>query len=591
MTFHNYMDFVAMNKYLTIRYEVNCDGEVIQSGDVDRVPAILPHAEGTIRLNIQVPAKGLSYLKLIYQLKEATELLPAGFDLGFDEVELEAAVDGRNQKALAIWNKKDLSEDNLKVTEDDRYTVVSGKNFSYRYDKTVGNFCSMVFEGRELLDKPMSLNIWRAPTDNDRKQKLEWMAAHYDKAISLSEGASQLSAGMASAAENLNTTISANEQILAGLQAMQAELSAAGQDTTSVDTMIGTLSQTIAGQRQIAANLQADGALGAGASTISAGAQQLSAGATDLKTGMDSLYAGAQTLSQGLTEASGGASTLVAGVSTVQSGAAALSEGAQQVSSGAAAVSAGSDTLVNGVNQLTSGSQAVCDGFESLTSGTNALVGGVSALADGSQLVCDGFGTLESGTGALISGVNQLTEGADSLVDGTGKLSAGADSLNSGAAQLSGGSTNLLGGMNQLRDSSNALVAGVQQLTDGAGQLYNGLGTLADGTKTLHNGAQELTEGGLELRDGMRKFYEEGITKLSATIMEKVPDMLSRLRAINVMKYGIIAHFFVHSCCLLEFYDSSINAQSDNAVTSRQKNFDVFQRASARISPSRCSSC
>ena len=78
----------------------------------------------------------------------------------------------------------------------------------------------------------------------------------------------------------------------------------------------------------------------------------------------------------------------------------------------------------------------------------------------------------------------------------------------------------------------------MQKLTDGAGQLYNGLGTLADGTKTLHSGAQELTEGGLELRDGMRKFYEEGITKLSETIMEKVPDMLSRLRAINVMKYG-----------------------------------------------------
>ena len=46
------------------------------------------------------------HLKLIYQLKEATELLPAGFELGFDEVALEAAVDGRNQKALAIWSKK-----------------------------------------------------------------------------------------------------------------------------------------------------------------------------------------------------------------------------------------------------------------------------------------------------------------------------------------------------------------------------------------------------------------------------------------------------------------------------------------------------
>ena len=183
ITLHNYMDFVALSNYLTIRYEVNCDGEVICSGNVDRVPAILPHTEGTIRLNIQAPARGRCYLKLIYQLKEATELLPEGFLLGFDEVKLHAAVDGRNQKALAIWNQKDLCEENLKVDEAERYITISGKNFTYLYDKTVGSFSSMIFENRELLDRPMGLNIWRAPTDNDRKQKLEWMAAHYDRAI------------------------------------------------------------------------------------------------------------------------------------------------------------------------------------------------------------------------------------------------------------------------------------------------------------------------------------------------------------------------------------------------------------------------
>ena len=39
----------------------------------------------------------------------------------------------------------------------------------------------MVFEGKELLDRPMGLNIWRAPTDNDRKVKLFWREASYDK--------------------------------------------------------------------------------------------------------------------------------------------------------------------------------------------------------------------------------------------------------------------------------------------------------------------------------------------------------------------------------------------------------------------------
>ena len=71
----------------------------------------------------------------------------------------------------------------MKVEDGERYLIVFSRDFTYRYDKTVGSFCSMVFKGRELLDKPISLNIWRAPTDNDRKLKLEWMAAHYDKAI------------------------------------------------------------------------------------------------------------------------------------------------------------------------------------------------------------------------------------------------------------------------------------------------------------------------------------------------------------------------------------------------------------------------
>lgn len=29
----------------------------------------------------------------------------------------------------------------------------------------------------------MELNVWRAPTDNDRKRKPDWLAAHYDKSV------------------------------------------------------------------------------------------------------------------------------------------------------------------------------------------------------------------------------------------------------------------------------------------------------------------------------------------------------------------------------------------------------------------------
>ena len=182
VTFHNYMDFVSTNDYLTMTYEVSCDGEVVSSGEIDRVPSILPHAEGTLKLNLDVPARGRCFLKLGYFLKEATDLLPKGFSLGFDEIKL-ANADERNQKALQIWNTKASTEAMVSVEEGDRYITVSSAAFSYRYDKFKGMFAAMAFDGKELLDKPMDLNIWRAPTDNDRKLKLHWMAAHYDKAI------------------------------------------------------------------------------------------------------------------------------------------------------------------------------------------------------------------------------------------------------------------------------------------------------------------------------------------------------------------------------------------------------------------------
>ena len=40
----------------------------------------------------------------------------------------------------------------------------------------------MKFAGREYLNHPMELNIWRAPTDNDMYIKSEWKKAHYDRA-------------------------------------------------------------------------------------------------------------------------------------------------------------------------------------------------------------------------------------------------------------------------------------------------------------------------------------------------------------------------------------------------------------------------
>lgn len=182
LTLHNYMDFLALNEYITITYELNCDGEVVESGTVKQIPAIAPHDEGTIPLHVQVPAKGKCYLNIFYYAKADHELVPEGCSLGFDEILLDNQ-DGRNQIGLKHWETPISADVSITLTEDDRYLVLRAKDFVYRYDKFTGLFSQMTFHGAELLTKPMDLNIWRAPTDNDRKLKFKWMAAHYDRSI------------------------------------------------------------------------------------------------------------------------------------------------------------------------------------------------------------------------------------------------------------------------------------------------------------------------------------------------------------------------------------------------------------------------
>ena len=178
----NYMNFVDLKDYATLAYEINCDGEVISRGVAEITESILPFAQGIVKLDMSVPESGKCYLKLFYYQKNSTNLLAEGFELGFDEVLLQNA-DGSNQKANALMQYAKESQGALSVEECDRFLEVKGENFAYKYNKLKGIFEQLTIDGKEMLDAPLDLNIWRAPTDNDRTLKLTWFRAGYDRMI------------------------------------------------------------------------------------------------------------------------------------------------------------------------------------------------------------------------------------------------------------------------------------------------------------------------------------------------------------------------------------------------------------------------
>lgn len=179
LVLHNYMDFDDLKDYVKISYELTQDGLVISKGILPEF-SVAPHGEGKTNLKINVPENGKCYLKLIYHLKKELPLLDEDHILGFDEIEVSK--DGAKCKLAEKWLQKTAVDSELQVNENDTQIHIKGREFAYTIDKRTALFTEMKFAGREYLNHPMELNIWRAPTDNDMYIKSEWKKAHYDKA-------------------------------------------------------------------------------------------------------------------------------------------------------------------------------------------------------------------------------------------------------------------------------------------------------------------------------------------------------------------------------------------------------------------------
>lgn len=172
----NHMDFLALGDCITVSYAFTRNGETVSSGTLSRLPAIPPRSEGELALPFPEMGAGRCYLKLSYGLKTGDGLRPAGFPLGFDEAALNPA--GENPFAAEPSRKGKP----LRVTESAHAITVAGDGFTYVLSRFTGLFDRMTLGEKELLCRPMELNIWRAPTDNDRYLKSQWYHAQYDKA-------------------------------------------------------------------------------------------------------------------------------------------------------------------------------------------------------------------------------------------------------------------------------------------------------------------------------------------------------------------------------------------------------------------------
>ena len=180
IVFKNYMDFTDLKDYVYLKWEAVQDGIIIEESIQKELPSVLPHTCGTVYYTGKLPENGSCFLRVRYLLKSPVPGLKEGWELGFDEAELPEAVSEKTE----ICGKEKLPETGraaLILDQTERRITVTGKDFTYVYDTFLGVFSEIKKGEKEYLTHPMEYNIWRAPTDNDRKIRLEWERAGYDR--------------------------------------------------------------------------------------------------------------------------------------------------------------------------------------------------------------------------------------------------------------------------------------------------------------------------------------------------------------------------------------------------------------------------
>jgi beta-galactosidase len=169
----NKMAFLSSAEY-DVRYVVEDEeGTVLASGSIDRDVAAGDSVAVTIDmpdLNAVDAAKEV-FVRFYATLRENTAWAEAGYVVAEEKLQVKKA-----QKPMYDMTKRAAEDDELSVNDGATTITVRGKRFSATFSKAQGTISGYSYDGVSMLSKPMLLNVFRLPTDNDGRQTSSWDA-------------------------------------------------------------------------------------------------------------------------------------------------------------------------------------------------------------------------------------------------------------------------------------------------------------------------------------------------------------------------------------------------------------------------------
>ena len=167
----NKMAFLSSAEY-DVKYVVEDEeGKVLASGTIDREVA----AGDSVAVTIDMPdlnavdAAKEAFIHFTATLRENTAWADAGYVVAEEKLQVKKA-----QKPMYDMTKHVAEDEELSVSDVATVITVKGNRFSATFSKSQGTLSSYSYDGVSMLSKPLLLNVFRLPTDNDGRQTSSW---------------------------------------------------------------------------------------------------------------------------------------------------------------------------------------------------------------------------------------------------------------------------------------------------------------------------------------------------------------------------------------------------------------------------------
>ena len=168
----NRFDFTDLSE-LSLRWQLRLDGNLTPPVAVELAAA--PHE--TVKLNLSCPLPEScchgAFLEINLCTRNETAWCDAGHTLAWAQFALPVPVKKEERQELPP----------VSVEQTRRYITVTTEKNVFVVDKARGMLSSIRDKKGECLVRPADLVIWRALTDNDKKEKEGWLAEHVNKAF------------------------------------------------------------------------------------------------------------------------------------------------------------------------------------------------------------------------------------------------------------------------------------------------------------------------------------------------------------------------------------------------------------------------